>query len=138
MAKKIKLGKNAQSFYDPTSKLKVLKGQVVEIKNLQNRSKKVQAALRGGHLVYTDEKPTMFMENPEPKVETKNKVDDKDWVKGIELEPSQLKKLKRDELYEVAEYYNGEPLEQRDLTKDQLIELIFELTEDEEDEDEDE
>jgi hypothetical protein len=51
MAKYVKLGKKAESFYDPYSTLKVVGNQIVELNPKMQTSSRVRAALAGGHLV---------------------------------------------------------------------------------------
>lgn len=51
----VKLGEKAGMFFDPTSRVKVLPGQVVEVTTPQQQSKKFQKALNGGHIVRVSE-----------------------------------------------------------------------------------
>ncbi len=46
----VQLGEKAGMFYDPTSRVKVLPGQVVEVATFQQHSKKLIKAIKGGHL----------------------------------------------------------------------------------------
>jgi hypothetical protein len=54
--KYVQLGEEAQqgNFFDPFLKLKVLPGKIVELPIDWRKSKKTLAALRGGHLAYSD------------------------------------------------------------------------------------
>lgn len=50
----VKLGKKASSFRDQASNITILPGQVVGLDVKQQNSKKIKAALSGGHLVYAE------------------------------------------------------------------------------------
>lgn len=126
MSKKIKLGDKANSFYDPTSKLKVLPEQVITLKKIHTSSNRITKALRDGHLQYTDAEPTVEPENDEPE----NTADeDKNWIAELELEPGKLKKLNKSDLIEVALYFESSlsAEELQEMSKSEIIEEIFEL-----------
>jgi hypothetical protein len=46
----LQLGENAGMFFDPTSRVKINPGQMVEITSVQANSKKLKKALAGGHI----------------------------------------------------------------------------------------
>lgn len=123
---KIKLGKKANSFFDPTTKLKVLPGQVIELKNIHKKSTRITKALRDGHLQYTDE--DVNQEAPKSSVKEK---ETENWIEKLELTTEALSKLKKAELIEVAKFYESqlEDSELQEYTKAELIEEIFELSE---------
>lgn len=139
MPKYIKLGKKAESFYDPTSKTKVLKGRVVELNNSNKFSKRIQAALRGGHLEYATEeefsKASKGTQTTEAKTTSEVDITDE----------KVLKKLKKPALVELAlehkladdegELYTKEELEE--FKVNELVEMLLDLNS-EEDEDEEE
>lgn len=58
MAKNVKLGKKASSFFDAVTRLKVVPGQVAEVTDAQAKSEKFRTAISGRWLVETDEPVT--------------------------------------------------------------------------------
>lgn len=131
MSKKVKLGKKANSFYDPTSKLKVLPGDVIELKAVHKASARVIKALRDGHLQSTDEEATTEAKNA-PK-ETVDENPDA-WINELEMTPEKLNKLKKVELIQVAKFYGTEISDEdlEEMKKSDLVEEIFELVEEDE------
>ena len=83
MGKKlVKLGPKAETFYDPFSTLKVLKGEVIEINAKAQQSHKVKKAISTGHLtIATEDELKKFLAKSQtsdqkaPKTST-NAVDD--------------------------------------------------------------
>lgn len=127
--KNVKLGEAANSFYDPTSGLKVLPGQVVELDNKQSKSKKVTIAMRHGHLVSaTDEDVENFANGKAVSNNDPSNDVDKDWD-DFEVNEANLKKLNKSDLVELAMHleseYSQEELES--MTKDDLKEEILEI-----------
>lgn len=55
----VEVGRKANIFYDPSTGVKVVKGQIVTLTSSQLRSKKVRAALTAGHLVRSNKKATV-------------------------------------------------------------------------------
>jgi len=55
MARYIKLGSQAESFYDPYSEFGLVRGQVKALEGLANESNAIKNALKGGHLAYASE-----------------------------------------------------------------------------------
>lgn len=130
MSKKVKLGDKANSFYDPTSKLKVLPGDVIELKAIHKVSSRVIKALRDGHLQVTDAASTK-----EVKETVKEKeVNPNKWIEELDMVPEKISKLKKEQLIQIAKFYETEYSDEElgDLKKDELVEEIFELVEVEE------
>lgn len=57
MAKHVKLNPKSSIFYDPVSKVKVLRNEVVEITDKQYNTRVIRAALSNGYLIEVDGKP---------------------------------------------------------------------------------
>lgn len=57
MAKYVKLNPKSSIFYDPVSKVKVLRNEVVEITDKQYNTRVIRAALSNGYLMEVDGKP---------------------------------------------------------------------------------
>ena len=55
MARYIKLGDKAESFYDPFSEFGLVRGQVKILEGKTNESQSVKNALKGGHLAFANE-----------------------------------------------------------------------------------
>lgn len=146
----IKLGPKAEIFYDPTTRTKVLKGQVVPLQGKNRFSKKITAALAGQHLVaatkdefesYSEElattnpeaakKATKVMEDPNAWIEK--------WLEDNELEHAVLMKLSKDKLIALAQHFESENTAEElgTLSKAELTEEIIEIGTEEEEEDED-
>lgn len=127
--KKIKLGDKANSFYDPTSKLKVLPGDVVELKGVHRRSLRIIKALRDGHLQYTDAEINKEVK-VDPKLE-KESSKDQNWIEELDYTPENLSKMKKDELIEIAKFYETEYSDEelKGMKKNEIVEEIFELIE---------
>jgi len=53
-SKFVKLGEKASMFFDPTSALKVVPGQAIELSNGNKKSKRIIRAIKSGHLDYAD------------------------------------------------------------------------------------
>ncbi len=144
MAKYIKLGEKAEIFFDPTTRTKVLKGQIIKLEDKQKFSKKISAAIGGGHLVYsTKEAYNDYMEDLASKDDTKVFQKEEDnwleaWVEANELSEKTLKPLKHEKLVELAKHFESEFSDEdlKDSTKAELIEEILDLNSEEEDEEE--
>lgn len=129
MAKKVKLGEKANSFFDPISRLKVLPGQVIELTKENEASKKVQVALRQGHLSITDESVTETQSSDAPK--TKEKTKELFDASKVELNDKGIKGLKKAELVAVAlfnkaSYIDEETEKETAYTQEELEELTVE------------
>ena len=123
--KQVKLGEQANSFYDPITQVKVLMGQVVTLTGEQQVSRKIREALRHGHLVQaTDED----MEEAETGV--KKEVVEMDWD-NFEVSDKSIKPLNKEKLVQLAMYLESAypESELNDFTKDELKEEILELSE---------
>lgn len=144
MAKYIKLGEKAEIFFDPTTRTKVLKGQIIKLEDKQKFSKKIAAAIGGGHLVYsTKEAYNDYMEDSSQattKSATKEEAVDwmEPWLEANEVAEKTLKPLRHEKLVELAKHFESEftAEELKDSTKAELIEEILDLQPEEEDEDE--
>lgn len=136
MAKKnktVSLGEGANSFYDPLTRLKVLPNQVIELTPEMLVSKRINRALKNGHLEYSEEEANTQLVDPDKSNEVL-KFD----ASNVTLDEKSLKALKKDELVLVAlanglKYededgtesdYTKEELE--DLNKGEIIELLLE------------
>lgn len=121
MSYKVTTGKNAGIFHDQSTGITVKKGEVVTLTNAQYQSRRVKAALNGGHLVIVVDGIT----NTEPKYSVEERTDTiKDMVKnGIDV-----KKIKKaftmQELSDIASSMDIE-VESGD-TKDTLVQAIVE------------
>lgn len=62
MAKYVKLNPKSSIFYDPVSKVKVLRNEVVEITDKQYNTRVIRAALSNGYLMEVDGKPRVQAE----------------------------------------------------------------------------
>ena len=109
MAKYVKLGKKAESFYDPYSALKVLQNQVVELNPKMQSSSRVKAALAGGHLVLVPETEYKAFKGivPEPTIDSKYGQTAKDLIayydSTYEVSKSDMKAFKKMSLEEMVE-----------------------------------
>ena len=66
---KVTLGKNASIFHDPLSRVTIKAGEVVNLTSMQSRSRRVQAALNGGHIkVVTDDTKVREVVKDIPKI----------------------------------------------------------------------
>lgn len=121
MSCKVTTGKNASIFHDQSTGITVKKGEVVTLTNAQYQSRRVKAALNGGHLVIAVDGIT----NTEPKYSVEERTNTiKDMVKnGIDV-----KKIKKaftmQELSDIASSMDIE-VESGD-TKDTLVQAIVE------------
>lgn len=132
--KQVKLGENANSFYDPISGTKVLPGQVVKLEGNSGKSKKIREALRHGHLVIaTDEDVEEYEQSGVISNNDPSNDEATDWD-DFEVNEKNLGKLKKDKLVELAMHlessYSQEEL--NEFKKDELIEEIMEIMEDKE------
>lgn len=140
MAKYVKLGKKAEIFFDPTTRTKVLKNQVVKLENRDKFSKKITAAIAGGHLVNsTKEEYNDYLEDNQLIENTQEQESwIEPWLEANDIEEKTLKSLKHQQLVELTSHFGSQYTlaELKDSTKAELIEEIIELnSEEEEDED---
>lgn len=127
----VKLGKKANSFRDQSLNLTILPGQVVELNLYQQNSRKVRAALNGGHLVVaTDPKQ---QKGPETHVKTPEELRE-EFFGMVEVEKDANKIIKYftlDQFKQIAEIEEIE-VEDGDTKKDIFDAIISASTEDEE------
>lgn len=132
MAKYVRLGAKAESFYDPTTKTKVLKNQVVKLEGMGKFSKKITAALAGGHLVNCSEEDYKdFLSDSGAKPEPKNQ---KDWKEEFDItDEKALEGLTKAKLIELAKYHETETedAELNTMNKRELVEEVLSLVDDE-------
>lgn len=106
MAKIIKLGDRALFFYCPTSKVKLFRGQAMEIDNRTYLdSKKIRKALQGGHLVQGS------VEDLENGVSTivGEEVENKNWLEDFDINnEAAISKLKLPQLIELLKFIDEE------------------------------
>lgn len=134
MAKYVKLGSKASVFHDPTTNIKVLPGQIVEVKGVGKFSKKINAALKGGHLEnVSKEEYEKFLNGGtvvnDTNIYTGNWVEDWD-----DFDEKSLKGLKNAQLVELALHLESEATEDElgKMNKTELIEEVLSLVEEEE------
>lgn len=125
--KNVKLGEVANSFYDPTTQVKVLMGQVVTLTSAQQVSKKIKEALRHGHLVTATDEDVEEFEN-DGQVSTTAKEDN--W-EDFEVSAKTVKSLNKDKLVSLAMYLEStySQAELEEFTKDELKEEILDISE---------
>jgi len=135
-SKYVKLGEKASMFYDPTTKLKVVPGQVVELSNDNLRSKRIIRAIKAGHLDHADsddleELTVITLKSLEAPTKAKAKDDDDDGDE--EVTKISLMRFKKDELIERAMEEGSEFSQEEldELKKDQLVDEILGLLEEE-------
>lgn len=145
MSKKVyvKLGEKAQSFSDPASGLKVLPKQVIELTKKNLSSKKVETAIKGGHLEKVDEKEfNAYQAGKEFKAEVAPEDKILANTKVIHTEDSlTAKDVTKATLVSIATgLLTGEMDETEEdlekMKKDELVEWILETQEDETEEEE--
>lgn len=118
----VKLGEKSRSFYDPTTLLKVLPGQVVELNDAQKTSKLVIKALRNSALEKVSEDDAL-----EALEKTKEGVKGNDDIDLAKMTKAELKSKVIELSPEYGSNENDEDLDS--LKKDELIELVEELLE---------
>lgn len=131
---KVKLGKNASIFHDPSVGVTILKGKVATLTNTQATSPKVLKAIRSGHLVKVngdeDIPKKVVVEEPQKPVDQKDLVNQ---FEALMKEGKSNKELtnafNKAELTTLAEYY-GIEVEDSD-TKASIMEAILETIEEE-------
>ena len=132
--KQVKLGEAANSFYDPISQTKVLPGQVVELDEKAQKSKKITVALRHGHLVLASEEDVeaaaagQQVSNNDASNDNDTNWDDFDYTE------ENLMKLKKPQLVELAMHLESEYSQEElnGLNKTELTEEILEIVEEKE------
>ena len=126
MAKIVKIGEHASFFYDPTSKVQLVPGEVIELNKRQEHSKKIKKALQGGHLVLASKEEVEAFKNGEPL----EKEVDKNWLESFDPTDSKaVSKLKNDELKELIKYTSDEEYDEDDFDDMKKADLIAELEE---------
>ena len=132
--KQVKLGEAANSFYDPVSQVKVLPGQVIELDEKAQKSKKISVALRHGHLVLASDEDVEAAAagNTVSNNDQTNDVDT-NWD-DFEYSEENLMKLKKPQLVELAMHLESEYSQEElnGLNKTELTEEILEIVEDKE------
>lgn len=126
----VKLGKKANSFRDQSLNLTILPGQVVELNLYQQNSRKVRAALNGGHLVVTTD---LKSKTEETHVKTPEELRE-EFFGMVEVEKDTNKIIKYftlDQFKQIAELEEIE-VEAGDTKKDIFEAIISASTEDEE------
>lgn len=130
MAKYVKLGDKALSFYDPNSKLKLTPGVIVKLEKESRKSKRVMKAIGTGHLQYSTEEA--FKKQGKSKTGKTQNVDPDAWKAEVIYEEAKLKKLNNDKLQQLAVDLKTELTteELADAKKAELINEILDLKED--------
>lgn len=140
----IKLGPKANSFYDPLTEQKLVPGMVIEYSDKLRKSKKVQDALRGGHLAYAKEEEFNQyrdkLEKDVNNIDVDSPTDAKDESLEIWTEDELSSKNKETLIGILNNINEGLPedkqLSDNEITamkKAELVETILELQEEEED-----
>ena len=131
MAKYVKLGSKASVFHDPTTNTKVLPGQVVEVKGVSKFSKKIIAAISGGHLENATQEEYLKYKGG---VKVNSNNDNSNWVEEWDdFDEESLKGLTNAKLVELANHLETE-LDDKELgklNKQELVEEILSLVEEE-------
>lgn len=122
----VKLGKKASSFRDQASNVTILPGQVVGLDLKQMNSRKIKAALNGGHLVYAE---APAKQDPKP-VKTVQELYEEfyEMVEGGEAEDKILKAFTLDQFKQLADLA-GLEVEKNDTKKTIYEALISEVGE---------
>lgn len=126
----VKLGKKANSFRDQSLNLTILPGQVVELNLYQQNSRKVRAALNGGHLIVTSDPKLADHSGTEKHVKTPEELRE-EFMGMVEVESDVNKIIKYftlDQFKQIAEI-EGIEVEDGDTKKDIYEALV--ATEDE-------
>jgi hypothetical protein len=130
----VKLGEKAESFSCPSTGLTVLPNQIVKLEKNHLSSTKIKDAIKGTHLERADEDEYNTFING-----ATNDEEDEDEALHTE---SSLKKLTKDPLLELAITFLGKEGHEEDeeslgkMKKEELIDFILEVQENEEDEEE--
>lgn len=132
MAKRkfVKLGEKASIFFDPTSGLKVVPGQAVELSNVHRQSKRVVRGLKSGHLdnVDSDEMDELEVVYIDAKAEVKKEEENNDtFDMDQEWDEKSLKKLKVSQLEDLARHFELDytDAELKAMNKNELIDAIL-------------
>ena len=131
MAKYVKLGSKASVFHDPTTNTKVLPGQVVEVKGVSKFSKKITAAISGGHLENATEEEYLKFKGGGKVV---SNTDTANWLEDWDdFDEESLKGLTNAKLVELAVHLESETDEKElaKMNKAELVEEILSLVEEE-------
>lgn len=142
-----KLGKKASSFWDPASKTKILRGQVIKVEGDKTRSKRLAAAVSTQHILLAEEeeydkylaKMQALKEGKVPESEEESEDDDitsEDSPELISFKRLKVQEMK-DQIFATYELDDKEVEEINSLTKPQLIEKFKELEGLDTDEDQD-
>lgn len=133
--KNVKLGENANSFYDPVTGTKVLPGQVIEVDAKTARSTKIAVALRHGHLVIASEEDIEAANegNLVTNNDSSNDVDT-NWDEFEDYTEAGLKRLTKAKLVELAMHLESEYSQEElnEMNKQELAEEIMEIQEEKE------
>jgi hypothetical protein len=120
--KNFKLGDKATMFYDPTTKKKIVKGQVIPFLPQHMKSQSFMDRKSGGHIVQTDDYATHDLEG-KPLKASKGAKEAKDEKEQTPLE--KFSALKKDEmLAQLKEDYTFDDEELAELDKMKKEELI--------------
>lgn len=125
----VKLGEKAQSFSCPSSGIKVLPGQVVELSAKDLQSKKLKAAIKGNHLEKVSEEEYQKFVG-KTNVNNEEEVDDSTTLSGedlAKLKKPELLKLATEALEATEEETDETPESLEAMTKAELVEFITSL-----------
>ena len=130
MANKIvKLGEKASFFFDPTTRIQISVGEVVELTKASQYSKKIKKALNGGHLVQTSEEELEAFKNG-TLISNRESEEDTNWLESFDPTDSKaVNKLKVDQLKELIKFISDEEYEDDYFDDMKKVELITELEE---------
>lgn len=119
---KVTLGPKASSFFDPSSRIFIRKGEVIELTPTQMNSTKIKNALNGGHLIMAVEIPSVNNEPELEPVSVDNQSLREKYINLFKAGKDLSKAFNREELQKIAEEFEIE-VEKND-TKDTIIEAI--------------
>lgn len=126
--KYVKLGAQAEFFFDPITRIKVYKGEIKELSSRQLSSRAVKAALNSGYLqlVIDPKNAVSYDEDIKQSVETKKEKYEKMFMKGA-TEEKLMKAFSMADLSGIAESY--QLIVEEDETKESLVKAINEQIE---------
>lgn len=122
---KVRLGAQANFFYDPHTGIKVLKNKVIELTARQYQAKKIRAALNSGYLALVSDENEVPAKD-ESKVET-NKEKFEALLKAGATTKKIADSFTQEAIKDLAEEYEVEP-EEKD-TKEEIVKVIIETIE---------
>ena len=131
--KYLKLGEKAESFFDPSTSLKLSKGKVVRMTQEMKISNRVKKALKGGHIEYATEE-----DFDKTVMDLDVQADDVNQEEEVVYTESNLKGKGKEALINILLNLSGDEEERTEkelsaLTKAEIIEEILDLQEEEED-----